>query len=178
MAFGDAFQKRMNELAKRQLMVRKLMAEIAEGATLRAVETAVEKTPPNTFKDDEIRGVHTITGELAQHWQTDSQTVPVQSGTRFITTLANNQDYSSYVNDGHRMDKHFVPGLYIDDSGILSYDPKLGKKKGKKKGKVIGIVVGTKTKYVPGRYMKEAGVDKYKDVMEVELHKLVHDIFK
>ena len=168
MALGDALQKRMEELAKRQPMIEKRLAEIAEGATLRAVEEAAAKTPPNTYKDGEIRGVHTITGELAEHWATDSQTAPGQSGGQFITALANDKQYASYVNDGHDVDKHFVPGLYVDDEGVLSMDP----------ARDVGMVVGTKTKYVPGLYMKEAGVDKYKEVAEKELDKLAKEMFR
>ena len=168
MALGDALQKRMEELAKRQPMLEKRLADIAEAATLRAVDAASEKTPPNTFVDGEIRGVHTITGELAEHWATDSQTVPSQSGGQFITALANDKQYASYVNDGHDVDKHFVPGLYVDDAGALSYDPE----------RDVGLIVGTKTKYVPGLYMKEAGVEKYKEVTEKELGKLAEEMFR
>lgn len=168
MALGDALQKRMEELARRQPMIGKRLAEIAEGATVRAVEEAVRKTPPNTYEDGEIRGVHTITGELAQHWETDSQTVPSQSAGQFATTLANDKQYVSYMNDGHVMDKHFVPGLYVDDDGVLSMDP----------ARDVGMVVGTKTKYVEGLYMKEAGVDKYKEVAEAELDKLAKEMFR
>ena len=149
MNFGDALQKRMDELAKRQPVIQKRFREIAKGATLRAVEEAAAKTPPNTYAGGEIRGVHTITGELAAHWATDSRTEPVQAGGTFSTTLENDRQYASYVNDGHRMDKHFVPGLYVDGSGVLSMDP----------ARDVGMVVGTKTKYVPGLYMKEAGIE-------------------
>lgn len=182
MAFGDALQKRMEELAKRQPMIEKRLAEIAEGATLRAVEEAVKRTPPNTFEDGEIRGVHTITGELAQHWRADSQIVARRDGMSFTTTLENrakretNEDdgpdndkgYASYVNDGHEVDRHFVRGLYVDDDGVLSYDPE----------RDVGLVVGTKTKYVEGLYMKEAGIDKYKEVAEKELDKLAKEMFQ
>lgn len=168
MALGDALQKRMEELAKRQPMIGKRLADIAEGATLRAVDAAVKKTPPNTFGNGEIRGVHTITGELAEHWATDSQTVPGQSGGQFITALANDKQYASYVNDGHEVEKRFVPGLYVDDEGVLSYDP----------ARDVGLVVGTKTTYVDGLYMKEAGVEKYKEVAEKELGKLAKEMFQ
>lgn len=174
MAFGDALQKRMEELAKRQPAIQKRLAEIAEGATLRAVEEATKCTPPNTFEGDEQRGVHMITGELAQSWSTDSQTTPKQSGNDFSTTLASDQEYASYVNDGHDVDRHFVPGLYIDENGLLSYEP-TGKDQ---KGKKIGLVVGTKTTEVPGLYMKEAGVDKYKEVAEAELRKFTGEVFQ
>lgn len=172
MAFGDALQKRMEELAKRQPTIQKRLAEIAEGATLRAVQEAAKKTPPNTYEDGEIRGVHTITGELSQHargrWREVSQTTPIQVGSDFCTTLENDKDYASYVNDGHDVDKHFVPGLYVDDEGVLSMDP----------ARDVGMMVGTKTKYVPGLYMKEAGVEKYKEVAEAELRKLTGEVFQ
>lgn len=168
MALGDALQKRMEELAKRQPVVRKRFMEIAEGATLRAVEAAAERTPPNTFNDGELRGVNMITGELSEHWGTDSQTVPVQAGSDYTTTLQNDKDYAGYVNDGHRMDRHFVPGLYVDDDGLLSMDPV----------RDVGIVVGTRTKYVPGLYMKEAGIEKFKKVAETELNKLPGEMFR
>ena len=168
MNFGDALQKRMDELAKRQPMIQKRLREISKGATLRAVEATTEKTPPNTYEDGEIRGVHTITGELAEHWAADSQIEPIQTGGQFSTTLENDKEYASYVNDGHRLDKHFVPGLYVDDSGILSMDPERN----------VGMVVGTRTKYVPGLYMKEAGIEKYKEVAEAELKKLTGEAFQ
>ncbi|MDE6901664.1 MAG: HK97 gp10 family phage protein [Lachnospiraceae bacterium] len=174
MALGEALQKRMEELAKRQPAVRTQLAAIAEGATLRAIAAAAEKTPPNSFEDGEIRGVHMITGELAQHWETDSRAVPSQTGEQFTTTLANDKQYASYVNDGHDVDQHFVPGLYVDDEGLLSYDP-TGKDKD---GKKTGLVVGTKTKKVPGLYMKEAGTEKYQEAAEAELRKLAGEVFQ
>lgn len=174
MALGDALQKRMEELAKRQSMIGQRLAAVAEGATLRAVEEAQDHTPPNTFGDGEQRGVHMITGELAQHWATDSRTVPLYSGSDYSTTLANNQEYASYVNDGHRMDKHFVPGLYIDEKGRLSYEP-TGKDK---EGKKIGMMVGTQTTEVEGLYMVDKAIDKYKDVTEMELRKFVKEMFR
>ena len=131
----------------------------------KGVGAAVERTPPN---DGGLRGVNTISGELAQHWATDSRVTPVQSGDTFVTTLENDRQYASYVNDGHRLDKHFVPGLYIDDSGLLSRDL----------SRDVGMVVGTKTTYVPGVYMKEAGVDKYEEVAETELRKLAGEVLR
>lgn len=165
MAMGDALRRRMEELAARQPQIAPRLSAIAQGATLRAVEAAVERTPPN---DGGLRGVNMISGELAQHWATDSRVTPVQSGDTFVTTLENDRQYASYVNDGHRLDKHFVPGLYIDDSGLLSRDL----------SRDVGMVVGTKTTYVPGVYMKEAGVDKYEEVAETELRKLAGEVLR
>lgn len=158
----------MAELAKRQPEIIERFRTISEGATLRAIAEAQDHTPPNTYEGGELRGVHMITGELAQHWKTDSQAVPVHTGSSFTTLLANNQEYASYVNDGHRLDKHFVPGLYVDENGLLSRDLT----------KDTGLMVGTKTKYVPGLYMKEKGIDKFEEVAETELKKLAGEVFR
>lgn len=168
MALGDAIQKRMEELSKRQAAFDARLAAVAEGATLRAVEEAQDNTPPNTFEEDEIRGVHMITGAMASHWGTDSQTAPTRVGSSYVTALANNQEYASYVNDGHRQDKHFVPGLYVDESGLLSRDP----------GRPGGMMVGTRTSYVPGLYMKEKAGERYRETVEAELPGLAKEMLE
>lgn len=164
---GDALRKRLEELNSRQPMIQQRLRRISQGATMRAIEEAVEHTPPNG--EEKERGAGMITGELAQHWADDSQAEPTESGSEFRTLLANNVQYASYVNDGHRMDKHFVPGLMVNpDSGLLErVDPSMG-----------GITVGTKTTYVPGLYMKEKAVDKYREVAEAELPKLAREVFQ
>lgn len=171
MALGDGVRARLAELAARAPDIGGRIAAIAEGATARAVEEAVARTPPNTFGEGEVRGVHTITGELAQHWETDSQTTPTVAADGYRTELANDMQYASYVNDGHRVDKHFVPGLYIDPAtGLLSMDP------GKPKG--VGLVVGTKTTYVEGLHITDAAKEVYEEVAEAELDKLTREVFE
>ena len=140
------------------------LSNIAKNATLRAVEKAVEMTPPT---QDDLRGTNTRSGEMKQHWATDSRIEPVggalSGGKEFITVLANNMQYASYVNDGHRMDRHFVPGLYINTgSGLLEYDPTAK----------VGIVVGTKTAYVPGLHMEEAAHEEYHRTVAAEVENL------
>lgn len=157
-------RKRLAELQKAGQNVPKIMMEVAEGATIEAVNTAVNNTPPNGAK---IAGTNTRSGDMAEHWQTDSQTVPTYIGGSVRTSLGNDMQYASYVNDGHRMDKHYVPGL-IENGGILErVDPDVG-----------GIVVGTKTTYVPGQYMKEKAIGKYRDTVRKELDKRVREAFK
>lgn len=59
------------------------------------------------------------------------------------------------------MDKHFVPGLYLNEaSGLLEYDPG-------RRGEV-GMMVGTKTKYVEGLHMTDAAVEAYNQTVEAE----------
>lgn len=170
MALGDGVRARLAELEARAPDISRRIAEIAAGATWRAIEKAVELTPPNTFEGDEQRGVNMITGELAQHWVTDSEVAPTAAN-GYMTALANDMEYASYVNDGHDVDKHYVPGLYIDpETGLLSYDPK--------RKKEIGLMVGTKTTRVKGLYIKEAAKDVYEEVAGVELDKLTREVFE
>lgn len=142
------------------------LSSIAQGATIRAIEKAAELTPPT--KDD-LSGTNTRTGAMKQHWATDSVIKPQKVGNDFVTQLANNMEYASYVNDGHRMDRHFVPGLVINPySGLLEYNPD---------GKG-GIVVGTKTAYVKGLFMVDEAQEEYKRVTEIELSKLAERVSK
>lgn len=164
MSFGQATRKRFEQLGQQGQNVRQIMAEVAEGATIAAVERAAELTPPNGTS---IAGTNTRSGELAQAWADDSTTTPVITAGSARTVLANNQQYASYVNDGHRMDQHFVPGLIVNGGMLEKVSPELG-----------GIMVGTKTKYVKGKYMRQAGIGRYKDVVRKELDKRVRENFK
>lgn len=167
MELGEGLRRRLAELEKLAPDIPKRLAAIAEDASIRAVDEAVALTPPNTFAHGELRGVNMISGELAQHWATDSQTVPEASGENLTTVLANDMEYASYVNDGHRVDRHFVPGLYIDEeTGLLSRDLA-------RKG---GLVVGTKTTYVEGLHITDKAIDKYDEVVRAELEQLTREL--
>jgi len=164
-SFGSQIRKRLEELRKAGEDVPKIMMEVAEGATIEAVRVATEHTPPNGGAA--IAGTNTRSGQMAQHWGTDSITKPVYSGGSVRTVLANDMQYASYVNDGHRVDRHFVPGLI--KNGPLLEESLDGSG---------GIMVGTKTTYVPGRYMKEKAVGKYRSVVRSELDKRVRERFR
>lgn len=166
-SFGSQMRKRLEELRRAGQNVSRIMDEVAEGATIEAVRIATENTPPNGGAA--IAGTNTRSGDMAQHWATDSQTTPMggalSGGHEFHTVLANNMQYASYVNDGHRVDKHFVPGLVINGD-MLEEDP----------DGEGGIMVGTKTTYVKGRYMKEKAVGRYRTVVRMELDKRVREV--
>lgn len=163
-SFGSQIRKRLAELRKAGESIPDIMYEVAEGATIEAVRVATENTPPN---GSAIAGTNTRSGQMAQHWELDSQTKPVMTGGSAQTSLRNDMQYASYVNDGHRMDKHFVPGL-IENGGLLErVDPDVG-----------GIMVGTKTTYVKGLYMKEKAIGKYRSVVRKDLDKRVREAFK
>lgn len=164
-SFGSQMRKRLEELRKTGQNVPKIMEEVAEGATIAAIDVAVNNTPPNGGAA--IAGTNTRSGQMAQHWSTDSQTSAVYSGGSVRTVLANNMQYASYVNDGHRMDQHFVPGLIINGSLLERVEPSAG-----------GITVGTKTAYVKGLYMKEKAIGKYRDTVRKELEKRVKEAYQ
>ena len=139
----------MKRLHKAGVKVRELVIDAAKTGTMAAVETAAEHTPPNGGAP--IRGVNTRTGEMSQSWATDSQTTPTVSGETITTMLCNNKQYASYVNDGHRMDKHFTTHVAIENGMLVGKPDGTG-----------GLMVGTKTSYIPGLYMKEKATGKYK----------------
>lgn len=142
------------ELAKMRRIAKGLdngLRELSKAATLEAIQAATEATPP--VKDD-VKGVHRRTGMLKQAWARDSAVEPELVSGAWVTRLKNNMPYASYVNDGHRMDRHFVPGLYVNPySGELEYDSALKDE--------IGIMVGTKTQYVEGLFMAEKGEEAF-----------------
>lgn len=149
--------ERARQLRSTVPQIEATMKRACRNATLRAIEKAAELTPPT---QDDLSGTSTRSGEMKQHWATDSKPEPRKSGSAYKTTLANDKQYASYVNDGHRMDRHFVPGLYINpESGLLEYAP----------GAKVGIVVGTKTAYVPGINMVDQAKEEYKRVLRREL---------
>ena len=142
------------------------LTAIAKGATIRAVEKAAELTPPTL---DDLSGTNTRSGEMKQHWASDSKVTPVKRGDTYVTELNNDKQYASYVNDGHRMDRHFVPGLVINpESGMLEYNPN---------GKG-GIVVGTKTRYVKGEFMTDKAKEVYEKTVLTELDKEIRRLLE
>lgn len=153
-------EERIRQLQDVQARFPSELSNIAKNSTIRAVEKAVDMTPP---LENDLRGTNTRSGGMKQHWPTDSDTTPQESGGKYTTLLANNKDYASYVNDGHRMDRHFVPGLYVNpSSGMLEINPDGSG----------GLVVGTQTSYVPGLHMEEAAQEEYHRTVAAEAEKL------
>ena len=86
MPFTVSLQQRIQQLKKAQADVPKVLAEVAKDATLRAIEAAADATPPTA---GDLRGTNTRSGELKQHWDTDSIKEPKISGnTKTITISA------------------------------------------------------------------------------------------
>ena len=158
--FGAETRRYLKRLQKAGVKVREIVIDAAKTGTMAAVETAAEHTPPNGGAP--IKGVNTRTGEMAQSWATDSQIIPTVSGDTITTMLCNNKQYASYVNDGHRMDKHFTTHVAIENGMLVGKPDGTG-----------GLMVGTKTSYVPGLYMKEKANGKYKTTVRYMLQDAV-----
>jgi hypothetical protein len=161
MSYTVSLQQRIQQLKKAQADVPNILYRVQKGAAMRAVEAAKEATPPEKGKKTgRLAGPNMITGRLLAGWD-KSKVEPEVSANKLTSYLINDVDYASYVDQGHRMDKHFVPGLYIDENGQLARDPT-------RKG---GLVVGTKTKYVKGEFMVDKAKEAYEKVVLSELDK-------
>ena len=158
--FGAEPRRYMKRLHKAGVKVRELVIDAAKTGTMAAVETAQEHTPPTGGAP--IKGVNTRTGEMSLSWAADSQIIPTVSGDTITTMLCNNKQYASYVNDGHRMDKHFTTHVAIENGMLVGKPDGTG-----------GLMVGTKTGYIPGLYMKEKATGKYKTTVRYMLQDAV-----
>lgn len=173
MSYTVNLQQRIQQLKKAKADLPEVLYQAAKAATLRAVEAAQAATPPKegTGRGPYI-GANTITGELKAHWATDSKIEPMggalSGGSTYVTFLANNMEYASYVDQGHRLKRHFVPGLYIDENGRLARNLD---------GKG-GLIVGTKTRYVKGEFMVDKGKEAYQKTILAELDKEIRRLMK
>ncbi len=173
------FEEFVKKLEEQSGLLEGRLRSVAKQATMRAVEKATDMTPP--FEDDgkskskskgkgdnDLTGTDTRTAGLKQSWATDSRATPTIEGDEYVTELRNDKEYASYVNDGHWMDRHFVPGLIINpESDLLEYIP----------GAKVGLVVGTKTARVDGIFMVEAASETYEEVAQQLLHDMVVDLY-
>lgn len=169
MSYQVSLQRRIQELKKAQQSLTLTLIKVSKEATKRAVEAAMDATPPKKGTDSEGHvGVNMRTGELKEHWATDSVVEPLVTGGKYETFLKNDMEYASYVDQGHRMDRHFVPGLYVDENGVLNYDP----------ARNVGLVVGTKTKYVKGEFMVDKAREAYEKAVLAQLDEEIERLFK
>ena len=159
-SFGATIRKRLNKLRELGEDVPKIVDEVNSDAAIEAVRVATENTPPNAGR---LMGTGARTGQMAEHWTLDSETDSVNG----VAWLKNNMQYASYVNDGHRMDEHFVPGLTVNNGMVERIHAEDG-----------GIMVGVRTKYVRGYNMKEKAIGKWKQVVRKELDKRIKEHFE
>lgn len=166
MSYTVNLQQRIQQLKKAQANLPDILYETQKEAAQKAVEAAADAAPPKEGRMQE--GVNMLTGELKQHWATDSAIEPERISNGYVSILANEMEYASYVDQGHRLDKHFVPGLYIDPTGALSRDLTAD----------VGLVVGTKTKFVKGKFMVDKAKEAYESTIIKELDGLIEKVMK
>lgn len=122
---------------------KRLMAKIhqnARDACEAMVEAAREHTPHDG--DGKRRGFNVISNSLQDSWRAEFQ--PSQEKNEVgAVKLENSKSYAVYVQRGHKVNKHFVPWLYKDGMGTISYETDHDQP-------LFGLVVGTKTPYVKG----------------------------
>lgn len=166
MSFGVTLRERLRHLRKAQADLPAVLEAVQKDAAMRAVERAKDETPPKA-DTGRLAGQNTLTGALKAAWD-KSQAEPERQGAKLTSYLINDMEYASYVNDGHRMDRHFVPGLYIDENGQLARNP----------DGTGGLVVGTKTKYVKGAFMADKAKETYEETVLHELDAAVRRMLK
>ena len=169
MSYQVSLQRRIQELKKAQQSLTITLIKVSKEATKRAVEAAMDATPPKKGTDSEGHvGVNMRTGELKEHWATDSIVEPLVTGGKYETFLKNDKEYASYVDQGHPLNRPFVPGLYVDENGVLNYYP----------ARNVGLVVGTKTKYVTGEVMVGQAKEAYEKAVLAQLDDEIERLFK
>lgn len=164
MAFGDETRKYVAELERKGIEIKSVMQEVSNIAADSALKAAKDATPPTV--DGKLTGVGTRTGFMKSQWDVWPTTAAYGE---FNVMLFNNTKYASYVDKGHRMDKHFVPGLILNYfSGLLERVPR-------DEG---GIVVGTKTSYVEPLNITDKAREAYEKKVLAELDRRVKEVLE
>lgn len=164
MAFGDGLKDMVRRYEGYQ---KELIAEVPNQLSITTafiVEKVKEYTPPTEAEKYNANAM----GDLKAHWDSDSISTPYRLyAGAYTTVIANNLQYASYVENGHRMDKHFVPGLHIVGGQLVKDDAISG-----------GIMVGTKTKYVRGVFMLERAMREGESNLQQGMRRVLMSVMK
>lgn len=175
MAYTFELGKKLQQLAKSSLECQKTLSKAFEQnieQACEAMEEAAKAATPHEG-DGKQRGFNVINNSLQESWKAEYK--PTKSKRHFgKITLTNSKYYAAFVQNGHKVKKHFVPWLYKDGMGTLSYETDHNQP-------VFGLVVGTKTPYVKGVDMVGPAVKAFfssfdKDTQKV-LDKHLNEIF-
>lgn len=187
MAIGTDMRRFTEKIKSIQRYVSEQTKKNVKDACYEMVAKAKERTPPH---EGEERGKNTVTGNMARHW--DSSYEILEDGSIKIE-LFNNVQYASYVENGHKMDKHFVPWLYIDGSGTIArHQPAESNKRSKAlswlfniffKQKrpdpgepLFGLVVGTKTTHVEPEHIVEQAKQRFFESYSIMRNDMVNNV--
>lgn len=157
------FAKMREKVAKVRSIYDKRFDMLVKASCEDMATAAAESTPP---LNGEERGKNTITGDLAAHWDYEI----TKDGDKTRISLTNDLPYASYVDQGHKMDMHFVPWLYIDGMGVIArHIPAPGEK-------LFGLVVGTKTAEVKGYHMADKAKARFFKSFETAHENLIGEM--
>lgn len=141
----------IREVNKSQHTIKKNVERNAKKACVAMVEKAKSLTPNSN--DGKRRGANMISNRLVNSWVGEYK---VENGKFLTVTLTNLQPYATFVQKGHKVKKHFVPWLYISDSGYLSYEKNHNQP-------LFGLTVGVKAKRVEGVDMIGPSIKVFED---------------
>lgn len=135
---------KLSALAKKSDECRRALSKALEGdieQACEAMEEAAKAATPHEG-DGKKRGFNVINNSLQESWHAEYK--PIRNKKHFgKITLTNSKSYAAFVQNGHKVKKHFVPWLYKDGMGTLSYETDHNQP-------MFGLVVGTKTPFVKG----------------------------
>lgn len=144
--------KAFSDNTKKCPAIMRKIIDVNAKAACKAMEQAAKTHTPNS-KDGKNRGFNVISNSLMNAWKAD-YTKEKSSDVLGIVTLTNSMPYAAFVQYGHKVNKHFVPWLYKDGSGTLSYELNHSQP-------MFGLVVGTKTNYVKGVDMISPAIEAF-----------------
>lgn len=105
--------------------------------------------------DGRPRGLNMITNSLYNSWHANYSAHGSRLG---FLELSNARPYAKYVQEGHRVTRHFVPWLYIGGNGLINRETKHS-------GKLFGLTVGVPETFVPGVDMTGPAVQTFMDAV-------------
>lgn len=151
--------------------LKRALQEDARDACEVMEQTAKSHTPHEN--DGKERGFNVISDSLHDSWRGEFKPSLNRKKLGYVT-LTNEKPYAPYVQNGHKVTKHFVPWLYKDATGTISYETFHAQP-------MFGLVVGTKTKYVEGIDMvgpaKKAFDESFEESSQKTIKKFAEEIF-
>ena len=125
----DGIKNILNQMESLQVKTREITMKCCHRLALRAVSIAKKGTP-------------VMDGDLRKSWAASK---PVMNGNVASCEMTNNMDYASWVEDGHRQVKRWVPGFWMGNRFIYNEDGKTG--------------MMLKPKWIPGFHMGRRAIN-------------------
>lgn len=153
---ADKLKKLTEEVKCHERALKKGIEKNARVACEAMEQAAKDHTPHSG--DGKKRGFNVINDSLQESWVAEYK--PSQNKQEVgSVSLTNDKHYAIYVQNGHKMTKHFVPWLYKDGMGTISYETNHSQP-------LFGLVVGNKTPFVKGVDMVGPAVDAFNEVFD------------